>query len=167
MRLKQSFTDRGGFMQPQDELFMHGTLYRGPLQKPKVLWHSTEKPRKDHDAESWLTATEFEDTPEIMRAKIAQLAHMMRLSRHTVVYSGAGISASAVGQAALSGVNKTGWLEKAKAKPTMTHHALAALSRTGWIHGWVQQNHDGLPQKAGFPQEKINEVHGSWYDPSN
>jgi NAD-dependent SIR2 family protein deacetylase len=31
----------------------------------------------------------------------------------------------------------------------------------------VQQNHDGLPQKAGFPQEKINEIHGSWYDPSN
>jgi len=31
----------------------------------------------------------------------------------------------------------------------------------------VQQNHDGLPQKAGFPQESINEIHGSWYDPSN
>jgi hypothetical protein len=31
----------------------------------------------------------------------------------------------------------------------------------------VQQNHDGLPQKAGFPQERINEIHGSWYDPSN
>jgi hypothetical protein len=25
----------------------------------------------------------------------------------------------------------------------------------------------GLPQKAGFPQEKICEVHGSWFDPSN
>merc|ERR1711988_924680 len=25
----------------------------------------------------------------------------------------------------------------------------------------------GLPQKAGFPQEAICEVHGSWYDPSN
>ena len=31
----------------------------------------------------------------------------------------------------------------------------------------MQQNHDGLPQKAGFPQELINEAHGSWYDPSN
>ena len=29
------------------------------------------------------------------------------------------------------------------------------------------KNHDGLPQKAGFPQEKINEIHGAWYDPSN
>jgi hypothetical protein len=31
----------------------------------------------------------------------------------------------------------------------------------------VQQNHDGLPQKAGYPQECINEIHGSWYDPCN
>jgi len=30
-----------------------------------------------------------------------------------------------------------------------------------------QQNHDGLPQKAGFPQERINEIHGSWFDPAN
>jgi hypothetical protein len=44
---------------------------------------------------------------------------------------------------------------------------LSHLARAGFIHEWVQQNHDGLPQKAGFPQEKINEVHGSWYDPSN
>eukprot|EP01052_Picozoa_sp_SAG31_P034296 SAG31_NODE_3989_length_3681_cov_6.728042_2_plen_321_part_00 len=29
------------------------------------------------------------------------------------------------------------------------------------------QNHDGLPQKAGVGQEAINEIHGSWYDPSN
>ena len=39
--------------------------------------------------------------------------------------------------------------------------------REGLLHGWVQQNHDGLPQKAGFPQERINEIHGSWYDPGN
>lgn len=31
----------------------------------------------------------------------------------------------------------------------------------------MQQNHDGLPQKAGYRQEDINEVHGSWFDPSN
>ena len=27
---------------------------------------------------------------------------------------------------------------------------------------WVQQNHDGLPQKAGFPQQDMIEIHGSW-----
>jgi len=53
------------------------------------------------------------------------------------------------------------------ALPTFTHYALGALSKAGLLHGWVQQNHDGLPQKAGFPQESINEIHGSWFDPSN
>ena len=52
-------------------------------------------------------------------------------------------------------------------RPTPTHYILGHLGREGLIHGWVQQNHDGLPQKAGFPQEKINEIHGSWFDPSN
>jgi hypothetical protein len=31
----------------------------------------------------------------------------------------------------------------------------------------VQQNHDGLPQKAGYPQADLNEIHGAWFDPSN
>ena len=45
--------------------------------------------------------------------------------------------------------------------------ALAALKEKGLIHTWIQQNHDGLPQKAGYPQEDIVEIHRSWYDPSN
>merc|ERR1711904_154860 len=44
---------------------------------------------------------------------------------------------------------------------------LAELNRQNLLHGWVQQNHDGLPQKAGYRQEAINEIHGSWFDPSN
>jgi len=53
------------------------------------------------------------------------------------------------------------------AQPTITHRAIAALQKKGLIHSWIQQNHDGLPQKAGYPQEDIVEIHGSWYDPSN
>jgi len=44
---------------------------------------------------------------------------------------------------------------------------LAALEKKSLLHHYVQQNHDGLPQKAGFPQEKMNEIHGAWFDPSN
>jgi len=167
-KLSEAFSKRGcQLLSPRDPLFLHGWAYAGPTEKPKCLWASDRKPRKDHDTPSWLTASEFEDVDAVMDAKIKMLATLMRLSRHTCVYSGAGISASAVGQAALSGVNKVGWLSKTEAQPTLTHHALAAMGRSGWVHGWVQQNHDGLPQKAGFPQEHICEVHGSWYDPSN
>lgn len=41
------------------------------------------------------------------------------------------------------------------------------MQKKNKIKHWVQQNHDGLPQKAGFPQHRINEVHGAWFDPSN
>ena len=53
------------------------------------------------------------------------------------------------------------------ARPSLSHLALTALKERGLVHSWVQQNHDGLPQKAGWPQEDIIEIHGSWYDPSN
>lgn len=162
------FFKANGTLPHTHPLFMHGSLYAGEPIPPKVLWRSDKKPRSDHEASSWLTASEYQDQHDVLQTKVAQLAQLMRLSRHTVVYSGAGISAAVVGQAALSGTNKVGWTGcKTAAKPTPTHHSLALLGRLGLIHGWVQQNHDGLPQKAGFPQERICEVHGSWFDPSN
>ncbi|CAK9078101.1 unnamed protein product [Durusdinium trenchii] len=148
--------------------FMFGRGYGGPLNAPKVLWRSDQPPRKDHSCPKWLTATEFEDQPEVMAAKVKELARLMLMSRKTVAYTGAGISAAVIGQAALSGQHTVGWKADTRAAPpTFTHHALGFLGRQGLLHGWVQQNHDGLPQKAGFPQERINEIHGSWYDPGN
>ena len=58
----------------------------GPLRPPVAVWKSDRKPRKDHAASAWLTATEFEDDVGVMSAKVGMLAQLMRLSRHTVVY---------------------------------------------------------------------------------
>jgi len=131
-----------------------------------VTWRSTQKPREDHeDAASWLTASEFTDTKRALEVKCRRLGELLRLSKKTVVYSGAGLSVAAgIGQAA-RGAAKGG--KSTDASPTYAHYALGALFRSGLLHGWVQQNHDGLPQKAGVGQEAINEIHGSWYDPSN
>merc|ERR1740130_761080 len=52
-------------------------------------------------------------------------------------------------------------------QPTTAHRALVAMHAGGYIHRWVNQNHDGLPQKAGLPQEAINEIHGAWHAPDN
>jgi len=151
-----------------DPRFFHGRAYMGPCasEEPKRTWESRHKPRDDHEAPEWLTATEFLDHEDVIDAKCDMLATLLRLSQKTVVYSGAGISVAAcIGQAAAgSAAEGEKWTD---ALPTKTHYALGALARQGLIHGWVQQNHDGLPQKAGFPQESINEIHGSWYDPSN
>jgi hypothetical protein len=54
-----------------------------------------------------------------------------------------------------------------EAQPTLAHRVLVGMHKAGKLKHWVQQNHDGLPQKAGFPQDDINEIHGAWYDPSN
>lgn len=53
------------------------------------------------------------------------------------------------------------------AQPTLAHRVLVAMHKAGYIHRWVNQNHDGLPQKAGLPQEAINEIHGAWHAPNN
>jgi NAD-dependent SIR2 family protein deacetylase len=148
--------------------FFHGRAFRGAGsdQAPVRRWESKLKPRDDHDAPDWLTATEFEDTEATTADKCDMLVSLLKASRRTVVYSGAGISVAAcIGQAAVGsgGEGRKG----IDALPTKTHYALASLAKHGLLHGWVQQNHDGLPQKAGFPQESINEIHGSWFDPSN
>jgi len=154
------------FPDPADAQYFHGRAFRGDLQQPRTSWQSDQKPRDDHSAPDWLTATEFEDHEQVMDQKCSMLAEMILLSNKTVVYSGAGISvASCIGQAARgSGTNKSRGLD---AWPSKTHYALGTLGKHKLIHGWIQQNHDGLPQKAGFPQEHINEIHGSWFDPSN
>ena len=51
--------------------------------------------------------------------------------------------------------------------PTLAHRVLAAMDKRGHVHHWLQQNHDGLAQKAGFPTDKLNEIHGSWFDRHN
>jgi len=152
-----------------DAHFFHGRAYSGPHadQEPERTWESKSKPRSDHGSNAeWLEATEFRDHEAAIDAKCSQLARLLQLSNKTVIYSGAGISVAAcIGQAAVgSGGEGSKGLD---ALPTKTHFALGALAKAGLVHGWVQQNHDGLPQKAGFPQESINEIHGSWFDPSN
>jgi len=172
------------FLEPNHPLFWHGRLFDAAdepesdnissstlLVPPKVTWQSMHKPRQDHEnAPNWLTATEYLDVDSVMNEKISRLAELLLVSKKTIVYSGAGISVAAgIGQASLGAKHKQQQQRMLStfALPTTAHYALSALANHGFIHGWVQQNHDGLPQKAGFPQEQINEVHGSWYDPSN
>lgn len=97
-----------------------------------------------------------------------RLAALISLSKLTVIYTGAGISTSAgVCQAARGTEGKSSSSSSTDARPSLAHLALTALKERGLVHSWIQQNHDGLPQKAGWPQEDIVEIHGSWYDPSN
>ena len=59
--------------------------------------------RWDNDAPDWLTATEYLDTEQVLQDKVERLAALLKLSRHTVVYSGAGVSTTAGVQQAARG----------------------------------------------------------------
>lgn len=58
--------------------------------------------------------------------------------------------------------------QKLNLQPTLAHHCLALLTvKKKFFHHWVNQNHDRLAQKAGFPQPLLNEIHGGWGDKPN
>ena len=121
-------------------------------------------------------AHEYQDEPEVLRQKVALLARLIKQSKTCVAYTGAGIS-TAAGIADYATQGEKSKIDTGRARvhtpwdaaPTLAHHTLAALHRhpQKFVKHWVQQNHDGLPQKAGYPQHALNEIHGAWYDPSN
>jgi len=124
-----------------------------------------------------MDASEYRDVEEVLRAKVRALARLIAQSRRAVVYSGAGLStdagisdyASHAPGSVGAGMPCAGSAFKSPfcAQPTLAHRILVALHRAGHVHRWVNQNHDGLPQKAGFPQESINEIHGAFHAPDN
>lgn len=162
---KVPFVDPG-----EDPIAFHGRLFQinsgsAPAQ-PTVQWKSDKKPRQN--SPDWLTATEYSETPQVFQAKVKLLAQLLRASHRTMAYTGAGLSVAAgIGMAAVGSSAQGGMGVATAGEPTLSHCVLAELNRQNLLHGWVQQNHDGLPQKAGYRQEDINEVHGSWFDPSN
>ena len=111
---------------------------------------------------------ELLDRQDVLSDKVLYLATLLRLSRRTVVYTGAGVSTSCgVRQRAQGSSSGTGRSQTTNARPSLTHLLISELVKVGLVHTWVTLCCDGLAQKAGCPQQKVVEVHGSWYDPSN
>jgi len=118
---------------------------------------------------------EYEDDPATLVEKVKVLADLLKKSKSCCVYSGAGLStasgiddyASKAGGKSKINVGRKKVNSRKEAMPNIGHRTFAALANEGLVQNWIQQNHDGLPQKAGFPQHRINEIHGAWFDPSN
>ncbi len=53
------------------------------------------------------------------------------------------------------------WPEIVKAEPNAAHRAIVDLERMGKLDCVITQNVDGLHQKAGLPDEKVIEIHGT------
>jgi hypothetical protein len=151
----------------------HGLLGDSSWPAPKCVAKCTATARPGR---SEMDSSEYADGPTVLKAKVKLLAHMIRSSRNTAAYTGAGISTAAGIPDYASKAEKSVAVDKrAKAKglvrsalltmtPTVAHHVLAALNEKNLVHFWLQQNHDGLAQKAGFPHASVCEIHGSWHD---
>jgi NAD-dependent SIR2 family protein deacetylase len=145
----------------------HGFLASRSWAPPQKTQHCDEDARPGYQT---VKAHEYEDSAEVLQEKVQLLADLMTKSENCLVYSGAGLStASGIGDYATKSATKFAAkkLSGFAAQPTLGHRALAAMQREGFVQHWIQQNHDGLPQKAGLPQECLNEIHGAWYDPTN
>ena len=122
-----------------------------------------------------IKAHEFNDTPETLRKKVDVLAQLITEAQHAVAYTGAGISTAAgiddyatkAKQESVTAAGRPVVKDWKMARPTLTHRVLTAMHFSNLLPHWIQQNHDSLPQKAGYPQEALNEIHGSLHDPAN
>lgn len=146
----------------------HGFLGDEQWELPVKVKHCDLEARPGYASK---LAHEYSDTPQVLHEKVKLLAQLLLRSENCLLYTGAGLStASGIGDYATR-MGDTAARPRLRspyeAQPTYAHRALVALYNAGVIKYWVQQNHDGLPQKAGLPQKNINEIHGAWYDPSN
>lgn len=53
------------------------------------------------------------------------------------------------------------WPQMRDAEPNAGHRALARLFEAGFLKTMITQNVDGLHQKAGIPEDRVIELHGS------
>jgi NAD-dependent SIR2 family protein deacetylase len=149
---------------------MHGQAGNNNWKLPRLIAPCNEKARPDIYGD--IDASEYLDHDKVLDDKLDIVVSLIQQSKQFVVYTGAGISTSSgIGDCASKASNSLVMREtsvnRLKAIPTVTHHVLVALEKKHLLKHWVQQNHDGLAQRAGYPQEKLNEIHGSWFDKKN
>ena len=145
----------------QSRNIYHGKVYNYVLPAPRTVWTCSTQSRSGRNMSEML------DRQDVLADKVLYLATLLRVSSKTVLYTGAGLSTSAGVRQRAPGSTTGGRSLTTNARPSTSHLLLAELVRSGLVHTWVTLCCDGLAQKAGCPQERLLEVHGSWYDPTN
>ena len=164
---------------------MHGRAFENDVEKlgllpPTKITNCSAQARPGYNTQ---LAHEYLDDEVTLRKKVKKAVALFKMSHNPSVYSGAGIStqagvadyaSEAAGTKSLVANMRQRRMSPWEAQPTLAHRVMCKIHKQSLAYKdsykpfvWIQQNHDGLPQKAGFPQEWLNEIHGAWYDPSN
>lgn len=118
---------------------------------------------------------EKREEQRILNDKVNQLAQLMLASKHTVVFTGAGISTSS-GIPDFRGPNGV-WTRELRgeklseeekradifnqATPSFTHNAITSLIQRQLVHHVISQNVDGLHLRSGVADHQLSELHGN------
>ena len=110
---------------------------------------------------------------EDVQRKVKKLKNWIQESKHTVIFTGAGVSTSA-GIPDFRGPKGVWTLEKKglkpdmnvswdDAKPTKTHMAISKLVEQKMTKFVISQNIDGLHLRSGIPRIYLAELHGNMF----
>lgn len=146
----------------------HGKVgSRFDWENPVRTFASSRKARPEYtDIESH----EYHEVPRVLDEKVNVLIEFLRASTYCVAYTGAGLSVPSGLDDYATASRQVSSQERGSgpiARPSLGHHVLTRMHLAGILKSVVNQNHDSLLQKAGFPPQHVNEIHGSWFDPSN
>lgn len=150
----------------------HGILGDPAWESPQLVTEYDVPARLTFTA---IKAHEYVDHEDVLHKKVQILADLIRRSSQMIAFTGAGISTAAgiddyatkAKGASVTSEQRPHILNWRDAMPTKSHYILTAMHELGYLKHWIQQNHDSLPQKAGYPQYALNEIHGSLHDPAN
>lgn len=109
---------------------------------------------------------EVYEPENVVKEKCATLKQWLHEAKRPVFFLGAGISAPVLptfrGKGGLWTRNPKNQQDgPAQVQPTRAHHGLTELERQGHVYWCVTQNYDDLSRRAGFPTEKLSELHGN------
>ena len=141
-------------------------------------WKKMKKMKKMKTEENLIQSIENTmekyDSKKIIIRKIKKIIQLLKNSKKTICFTGAGLSASA-GLYTYRGTDGVDTLNEysdeqdddepdwSEIQPTMAHNIITKMHNVGFINYIITQNCDNLHQKSGIHKDFITDLHGNLF----